>query len=184
MTPLTVAVDVSPRDREALESWLRAPSLRAPSLRAGLVAQARIVLLAADGVAVKDIVERVGVSKPTVIGWKKRYAAEGIGGLEDRPKPGRRRVVEEVAVATATLEPPPERLGVTHWSSRRLGAELGISRVWVGKIWRRRGLQPWRADRADRTRSSTAAGPCPPTTRGGRPGPPAGRQPAPPRQPR
>ena len=77
----------------------------------------------------KDIVERVGVSKPTVIGWKKRYAAEGLGGLEDRPKPGRPRTVDEVAVVSATLEPPPERLGVTHWSTRLLGAELGISHV-------------------------------------------------------
>ena len=86
---LTVLVDVPPRDREVLESWLRAPSVRA-----GLAQRARIVLLAADGVAVKDIVERVGVSKPTVIGWKKRYAAEGIGGLEDRqarPSSGGRR---------------------------------------------------------------------------------------------
>jgi transposase len=107
-----------------------------------LAQRARIVLLAADGVPVKDIVERVGVSKPTVIGWKKRYAAEGLGGLEDRPKPGRRRVVDEAAVVSATLEPPPERLGVTHWSTRLLGAELGISHVWVGKIWRRWGLQP------------------------------------------
>jgi len=138
---LTVTVDVAPRDREVLESWLRSSSLRA-----GLAQRARIVLLAADGVAVKDIVERVGVSKPTVIGWKKRYAAEGLGGLEDRPKPGRRRVVDEAAVVSATLEPPPERLGVTHWSTRLLGAELGISHVWVGKIWRRWGLQPWRAE--------------------------------------
>jgi transposase len=139
--PLTVAVDVSPGDREVLESWLRAPSLRA-----GVAQRARIVLLAADGVAVKDIVERVGVSKPTVIGWKKRYIAEGLGGLEDRPKPGRRRVVDEAAVVSATLEAPPERLGVTHWSSRLLGAELGISHVWVGKIWKRWGLQPWRSE--------------------------------------
>ncbi len=78
--PLTVTVDVPPGDREVLESWLRAPSMSA-----GLARRARIVLLAADGVAVKDIVARVGVSKPTVIGWKKRYAAEGIAGLEDRP---------------------------------------------------------------------------------------------------
>jgi len=139
--PLTVAVNLSPRDREVLQSWLRAPSLRA-----GLAQRARIVLLAADGVAVKDIVARVGVSKPTVIGWKKRYIAEGLAGLEDRPKPGRRRVVEEAAVVSATLEPPPERLGVTHWSTRLLGAELGISHVWVGKIRRRWGLQPWRAE--------------------------------------
>jgi hypothetical protein len=69
-----------------------------------------------------------------VIGWKKRYAAEGIGGPEDRPKLGRRRVIDEVAVVLATLEPPPQRLAVTHWSSRLLGAELGISHVWVGKI--------------------------------------------------
>jgi transposase len=97
-------------------------------------------------VAVKDIVERVGVSKPTVIGWKKRYAAEGVGGLADRPKPGRRRVVDEVAVVLATLEPPPERLGITHWSSRLLARELGISHVWMSKIWGRWGLQPWRAE--------------------------------------
>jgi transposase len=139
--PLTVAVNLSPRDREVLQSWLRAPSLRA-----GLAQRARIVLLAADGVAVKDILARVGVSKPTGIGWKKRYIAEGLAGLEDRPKPGRRRVVDEAAVVSATLEPPPERLGVTHWSTRLLGAELGISHVWVGKIWRRWGLQPWRAE--------------------------------------
>jgi hypothetical protein len=77
---------------------------------------------------------------------EERYTAEGIDGLADRPKPGRRRVVDEVAVVSATLEPPPERLGVTHWSSRLLGAELGISQVWIGKIWRRWGLQPWRAE--------------------------------------
>jgi transposase len=138
---LTVTVEVPPRDREVLESWLRAPSMSA-----GLVRRARIVLLAADGVPVTDIVERVGVSKPTVIGWKKRYAAEGIGGLQDRPKLGRRPVIDEVAVVLATLEPPPQRLAVTHWSSRLLGAELGISHVWVGKIWRKWGLQPWRAE--------------------------------------
>jgi transposase len=84
------------------------------------------------------------VSKPTVIAWKKRYAAGGIAGLQDRPKPGRPAQVDEVAVVLATLEPPPERLGMTHWSSRLLAAELGISNVWVARIWRKWGLQPWR----------------------------------------
>jgi transposase len=143
---LTVTVDVPPRDRDVLESWLRSPSMPA-----GVAQRARIVLLAADGVAVKDIVERVGVSKPTVIGWKKRYAAEGLGGLEDRPKPGRRKRVDEVAVVLATLEAPPERLGVTHWSSRLLADHLsdrsgGISHVWVAAIWKKWGLQPWRTE--------------------------------------
>src|SRR5512138_341475 len=112
---LTVAVEVPSRDREQLESWLRSPSIRA-----GLAQRARIVLLAADGVGTNEIVHRVGVSKPTVIGWKKRYAADGLGGLDDRPKPGRPPTVDDVEIVLRTLEPPPERLGVTHWSSRLL----------------------------------------------------------------
>jgi transposase len=138
---LTVAVEVPASDRAELGRWLRLPSLRA-----GLAQRARIVLLAADGVGTNEIVDRVGVSKPTVIGWKKRYASEGIAGLADRPKPGRPKTVDEVAVVLATLEPPPAKLGVTHWSSRLLAEQLGISNVWVARIWRNWGLQPWRAE--------------------------------------
>jgi transposase len=139
--PLTVPVEVPPRDLEVLASWVRSPSIRA-----GLAQRARIVLLAGDGIGTNEIVTRVGVSKPTVIAWKKRYAAEGIGGLDDRPKPGRPRTTDDVAIVLRTLEPPPERLGVTHWSSRLLAAELGLSNVKVADVWREYGLQPWRAE--------------------------------------
>ena len=138
---LTVSVEVPPRDREVLASWVRSPSIRA-----GLAQRARIVLLAADGIGTSEIVRRTGVSKPTVILWKKRYTAEGTGGLEDRPRPGKPRVIDDVAIVLATLEPPPERLGVTHWSSRLLAAELSISNVKVADVWREWGLQPWRAE--------------------------------------
>src|SRR5487761_1644805 len=85
--PLTVNVEVPPRDREVLASWVRSPSIRA-----GLAQRARVVLLAAGG-------------------------GEGVGGLKDRPKPGKPRTTDDVAVVLATLEPPPARLGGTHWSS-------------------------------------------------------------------
>ncbi len=62
-------------------------SLCAPSARAGQAQRARILLLAADGVSVKEIVERIGVSKPTVIDGKKRYTAEGLGGWPTDPSP-------------------------------------------------------------------------------------------------
>ena len=95
-----------------------------PNARNALAAApARIVLLAADGIGTNEIVRRTGVSKPTVILWKQRYGAEGGGGLEDRPRPGKPRTTDDVAVVLATLEPPPKRLGVTHWSSRLLAAE-------------------------------------------------------------
>jgi hypothetical protein len=57
---LTVPVEVPPRDREVLASWLRAPSIRA-----GVAQRARSVLLAADGMGTNEIARRVGVSKPT-----------------------------------------------------------------------------------------------------------------------
>ena len=99
----------------------------------GLVMRARIVLAAADGAGTGEIVERVGVSKPTVIAWRKRYVAEGIGGLDDRAKPGRPKRIDDVAIVQATLDPPPEALGVTHWSTRLLAAHLGISNYTVAR---------------------------------------------------
>jgi transposase len=138
---LTVTVEVPPRDRDVLRSWVRSTSIAA-----GLAQRARIVLLAAEGAGTSEIVARTGASKPTVIGWKRRYAAEGIGGLEDRPKPGRPRSTDDVAIVLATLEAPPDRLGVTHWSSRLLARELGVSNVKVADVWREYGLQPWRRE--------------------------------------
>ena len=60
---LTVAVELPAEDRAELTRWTRTPSLRAR-----LAQQAWIVVLAADGVGTNEIVSRVGVSKPTVIG--------------------------------------------------------------------------------------------------------------------
>src|SRR6266576_3244364 len=138
---LTVDVVMPAEDRDELTRWTRTPSLRA-----GLAQRARIVLLAGEGVGTNEIVARVGVSKPTVIAWKKRYASAGVAGLDDRPKPGRPAQIDEVAVVLATLEPPPQKLGVTHWSSRLLAEQLDISNVWIARIWRKWGLQPWRRE--------------------------------------
>jgi len=137
--PLTVGVDLPARDRDELLSWTRSPSMPA-----GLVQRARVVLLAAEGVGTAEIVRRVGLSKPAVIGWKRRYGAEGIAGLDDRPKSGRPPVIDPVGIVLATLEPPPEKLGVTHWSSRLLAKQLGVSDFTVSTTWKKWGLQPWR----------------------------------------
>ena len=71
---------------------------------------------------------------------------EGVGGLEDRPRSGKPRTTDDVAIVLRTLEPPPERLGVTHWSSRLLAKDLGLSNVKVADVWREYGLQPWRSE--------------------------------------
>jgi hypothetical protein len=47
---------------------------------------------------------------------------------------------------SVTLNPAPPRLGITHWSTRFLARELGVSRDTIARIWREYGIQPWRAE--------------------------------------
>jgi transposase len=129
------------KDRETLLSWTRSSSVRAGSAK-----RARIVLLAGEGVPNTQIAERVGVSRPTVNLWRDRYATGGLAALADQPRSGRPREVDEAEIVVRTLEPPPQRLGVTHWSSRLLGEELGISHVTVARFWRKWDIQPWRTE--------------------------------------
>ncbi len=128
-------------DREELTRWTRSSSIRA-----GLGQRARIVLLAADGVSNTAIADVVGVSRPTVIGWRERYAASGVAGLDDEPRSGRPRTIDHRRIVTATLTPPPKKYAVTHWSTRLLARHLGISDATVAKAWREYRVQPWRAE--------------------------------------
>ena len=67
-------------------------------------------------------------------------------GLADRPRSGRPRELDHGEIVSATLIPPPAKLGVTHWSSRLLADHLRISFSAVAKAWREYGIQPWRAE--------------------------------------
>jgi len=128
-------------DRGRLERLTR--STTAP---VGDVQRARILLLAGDGVANTRIAAAVGVSLPTVLKWRARYLHAGLAGLGDEPRSGRPRHVDRVKVIATTLEPPPKKYGVTHWSSRLLAEHLGIGNATVARIWREAGVQPWRAE--------------------------------------
>ena len=88
--------------READRSRLEALT-RATSVPAGSATRARIVLLAADGLANIDIADRTGTSRPTVLKWRGRYEQSGVDGLDDDPRPGRAAVIDEIAVLAETL---------------------------------------------------------------------------------
>ena len=100
-----------PGDRDELESWNRASSVRA-----GLTQRARIVLLAAGVVSNTEIAEWVGVSRSTVISWRQSYDTSGLLGLRDHARSGRprTRTRTRTRIPSATLTPPPAKLGVTH----------------------------------------------------------------------
>ena len=120
--------------------------IRSSTVGAGLAQRARIVLLAAQGVSNSTIASMVGVSRPTVILWRNRYAEAGVAGLGDLERSGRPPVIDDLQVVVATLAAPPEHLGVTHWSARLLAKELGISFASVARIWRDNDLKPWKRE--------------------------------------
>jgi transposase len=135
------ALEISTADRETLESWTRSSMMPA-----GRVERARIVLAVADGAGTSGAARMLGVSRPTVIKWRDRFAANGIAGLDDEARSGRPKTVDDAAIIAATLEPPPESLAVTHWSSRLLGRYLCIGDATVARAWRRYGVKPWRRE--------------------------------------
>ena len=88
--PLSAAaLPIGPDDLARLRRWSSAT--RAPAV---VVQRAKILLLAAEGAANTEIAERLDVSRPTVIAWRKRYLREGLAhGLADRPRRGRPQTV-------------------------------------------------------------------------------------------
>ena len=79
--------------------------------------------------------------------WRARFAEQRLDGLLDEPRPGKPRTitdeqVEEVIVKT--LESTPK--DATHWSTRSMAAEVGLTQSAVHRIWREFGLQPPRQE--------------------------------------
>ena len=121
---------------------------RSHALAAGFVRRARIVLLLADGVPVRTVGTKLGVSRPTIAKWRRRFIEHGVEGLTGRHR-GRRpwslTAQVRARVLAATRRPPPD--GTTHWSCRRLGAYLGVSKNIVQRVWREADLRPHRLAR-------------------------------------
>lgn len=132
---------VSDEDRMTLAAWTRSSTASA-----GHAERAAIVLACADGAGTSAAARRLGLSRPTVIKWRDRFMAHGIPGLDDEPRSGRPKTIDDAAIIAATLDPPPERLGVTHWSTRLLARQLGVGDATVARVWRRYHVQPWRRE--------------------------------------
>jgi transposase len=141
-SPVAVGVVLSGGEREQLESWAR----RGKSAQA-LAQRSRIVLAAAEGLKNTEIAERFSLDHATVRKWRNRFAADRLDGLLDEPRPGRPRTVTDAQVEEVivkTLESTPR--DATHWSTRSMAAEVGLTQTAVSRIWRAFGLQPHRQE--------------------------------------
>lgn len=136
--PLTV----EPVDREKLQMLVRRPKTAQR-----LAIRSKIVLQAVEGSPNQEIARRLGVSGATVGKWRERFRLHGLDGLGDESRPGAPRRITDTQVeeaVTRTLESAPP--GATHWSTRSLAKQMGLSQRAVVRIWHAFGLQPHRIE--------------------------------------
>jgi transposase len=106
-----------------------------------LAQRARMVLLAADGMQNQDIAQQVGVGRVQVARWRGRYAQARLAGIaRDLPRGAPPRKVDVARLVELTTQSKPK--AATHWSTRKMAAELGVSAATISRHWRSKGLKP------------------------------------------
>jgi transposase len=121
---------------------------RGRSTAARVVLRSRIVLLAADGLLNKQIAATLNVAPRMVTLWRGRFLELGIEGLlKDAPRPGRTpSITTEVTAALIAKTTQSTPANATHWSTRTMAREMGVSKASVSRIWRANGLKPHRVE--------------------------------------
>jgi transposase len=140
---MRVAKTVTLRDdeRAMLVKWAR--GRRTP---ARLVLRARVVLAAAEGKRNDVIAEELGCTRRTAGTWRNRFLKDRVAGIEkDAPRPGRMKTITPEVVAEIIRKTTQEKpRAATHWSTRTLAAEMGITASAVQRTWQANHLKPHR----------------------------------------
>ena len=140
--PKGAPIVLTAAERRELDGW----ATRRKTEQA-LAQRARIILAAADGEANTQIAEKLGIRRLTVVKWRARFVEDRTSGLADGRRSGAPRRISDEVVEQAVRKTLAERpRDATHWSTRSLAKETGLSRATVHRIWRAFGLQPHRAD--------------------------------------
>jgi len=133
------AIQLSELDRKTLTRWSR--GRRTP---ARVVLRAKIILSAAEGRENHEIAAELTTTRQTVGLWRKRFADQGLAGIEkDAPRGGRlptSRLALERQIIEMTTQGKPKN--ATQWSTRTLAKELGTNPSMVQRVWRANGLKP------------------------------------------
>jgi transposase len=135
-------LSITEDQRATLESWMRRPKTAQ-----ALALRAKIILACAEGKSNGVVARQTRVRQQTVGKWRSRFLSRGLEGLLDQPRPGTPRRVSDAdveKVLTTTLESLPR--DATHWSTRSLAQQSGLSRSTISRIWRAFGLQPHRSE--------------------------------------
>src|ERR1700760_3516714 len=109
---------------------------RARSLPA-VARRARVGLACAEGLDNRAVAKKLRCSIGMVGKWRARFLRERLEGLYDEQRPGAPRKISDEQieqVVIQTLESTPR--GQTHWSTREMAKNTGLSRMALSRIWR------------------------------------------------
>lgn len=135
-------LSISGEDRTQLAAWSKRPKTAQ-----ALAMRSRIVLMAGDGLSNTAIAKQLQTMQHTVGKWRRRYVEFGLDGLLDEQRPGTSRKLgdaEVERVLTLTLESTPQ--DATHWSTRSMAKQVGLSRNSIQRIWQAFSLAPHRSE--------------------------------------
>lgn len=132
-------VKIDDSQRDTLVQWARSRSLPARQ-----VERAKVILLAADGKTDLEIAASLHMTNKKAARWRKRFLKLGFAGLEkDATRPGRKPAIAtavKLELIQKTTQSTPAN--ATHWSTRTMAAEMGVSEATVRRIWHANGLKP------------------------------------------
>jgi len=134
-------IELNEEDRRKLEQ-----QARGRSIAARVVLRSRIILLAAAGLQNRQIAEKLKVAPRMATLWRDRFCKLGIEGLlKDAPRPGHPpSITAELTASLIEKTTQSTPANATHWSTRSMAKEIGISKASVSRIWRAHGLKPHR----------------------------------------
>src|SRR3974390_3356264 len=115
--------------------------------RADDARRARLILLLEAGETWAQIREKLACNDSFIDIWSKRFAAERLAGLFSRhsgQRPSTLTPELEARILGGTVKRKPA--ASTHWSTRKLADQLGVSHMMIARVWRKHGLKPQRLD--------------------------------------
>jgi len=134
---MSTRINLTKAEREELAQRGIRQSGRADDAR-----RARLILLLDAGHTWAVIREKLDCPDSFIDRWSKRFVQERLAGLFSRhagQAPTTLTPMVEARILEWSIKRKPSD-GSTHWSTRKLGAQLHISHTMIARVWRKHCL--------------------------------------------
>lgn len=130
-------LELSEEQRQALTHVVRSPTSTQRAVR-----RARIVLLRAAGKSQEETAREVGVNRPVVSHWERRFRQAGLAGLADAKGRGRKSTLAPQTVERVLTEAVRPPAGRNRWSVRSMAQHARVSPATVQRLWHANDIKP------------------------------------------